>query len=1347
MLMRQTVKQILSKARLLLAAVLLFGAQGLLPVSAMLPKVSAAPICVIDTAGPNDEPGQKDLNKLCLDYAGAPTTVATTWNWDETGTSGANTMDACNLFDTDGDGNINYAVCVTTQDSPATLQATTTYSCGDAKIDRCTSPATPISNGTTSCAVSQVTNDPFAGPPNSAKGDSYPKDTQGSCTVQLSAVGGATAKLIDVCSYPSEQPNSDPSDCVIARDNAGKIEVVKHLVPSTDAGLFNLSSDGPDANDTTTVTNVGNNGTTGEVVVKAGTVVVKETAGTNTQLGSYNTSIVCKDLNGTGTTVGQSSPTGASSRQLSFALADQADVVCVITNTRQQATLVLQKTVVNNNGGTLTQSNFPVAVSGNSAQWGSNSVAPGSYTVSETQQPGYIAGVWGGDCDGAGNVTLADGQTKTCTITNDDVAGQMKVVKHVVNDNGGTAAPGDFTLSVNGQAKTQSQYFSANAGSYTVTESGPSGYTQTGIACVDDNTQQAVAHPVQLALAQSVTCTVTNDDSSASLTVIKHVVNDNGGTKTAPDFTMHVSGTNVSSPSFPGNESGTAVTLNAGNFLVSEGNLSAYSATYSGDCSGSIAVGEHKTCTITNDDNIPLLTLLKTVVNSYGGTLQVSDFPLFVSGTQVTSGAATGFNAGNYTASETQQPGYIAGVWGGDCAAGGSIMLSIGDNKTCTLTNYDQPGTLIVKKIVVNDNGGTKAAQDFSFKVNGGTSQAFEADGQNDLTVNAGTYSVVEDSAAGYAATYDNCINVQIPNGGTATCTITNSDKAAHIKVTKEVVNDNGGAAKASDFTLKVNNTMVASGVSNSFDGNVEYTVSEADGPSGYDQTGLVCQDVTGEAHTAVANPFTAQLGHYYSCVITNDDQPGTLIVKKIAVNNNGGAKEAQDFSFKVNGGTSQAFEADGQNNLSVNAGDYTVAETAAPDYDTSYEDCVDIHIANGGTATCTITNNDIAPKLTIVKRAYPERDSNQEFAFTSEKLGDFSLTGDGTASSSKQFSNLLAGHYTVTELDTTGWMLVDSNCEGTDDFDGDNNSLTVNLHIGDDVTCTFVNDEQNHITGAKFNDLNDNGAWDEDEPGLEGWTIQLHEICLEVPEIDALNLLDLQTGDENCNGIIATTQTDEDGNYTFHNLDPGFYQVCEVQQDGWMQTFPTDHDGCHQLFIQGPGETSGDHNFGNFKKGEVKGVKFNDVNGNGKQDNGEPTLKNWEITLSKECPAQNPSSEDESECAQAVIGSIKTDASGSYSFGKLEPGMYKVCETMQANWTQTFPATTDGCTHFTVDQSGEVVVANFGNKPKPQVLSETTQLVNTGSPAAVGLTVGLTILGALGGLRLLTRRNSHARQ
>ena len=127
----------------------------------------------------------------------------------------------------------------------------------------------------------------------------------------------------------------------------------------------------------------------------------------------------------------------------------------------------------------------------------------------------------------------------------------------------------------------------------------------------------------------------------------------------------------------------------------------------------------------------------------------------------------------------------------------------LGEDKTCTITNDDQPGTLIVNKIVINDNGGTKIASDFAFSVNGGAAVPFiqngtdQSIGSNMLTVNAGTYSVVEANVpvAGYATSYSNCSNVVVPNGGTKTCTITNDDQPAHLTVIKQVVNNNGGAA------------------------------------------------------------------------------------------------------------------------------------------------------------------------------------------------------------------------------------------------------------------------------------------------------------------------------------------------------------------------------------------------------------------------------------------------------------------------------------------------------------------------------------------------------------------------
>ena len=75
---------------------------------------AAGTVVAVDDAGADDEPGQKDLNWLSIDY-GAPGATALTvkWGWDDTATSGANTRDAGSLFDTDGDGFANYSLYVT----------------------------------------------------------------------------------------------------------------------------------------------------------------------------------------------------------------------------------------------------------------------------------------------------------------------------------------------------------------------------------------------------------------------------------------------------------------------------------------------------------------------------------------------------------------------------------------------------------------------------------------------------------------------------------------------------------------------------------------------------------------------------------------------------------------------------------------------------------------------------------------------------------------------------------------------------------------------------------------------------------------------------------------------------------------------------------------------------------------------------------------------------------------------------------------------------------------------------------------------------------------------------------
>lgn len=976
---------------------------------------------------------------------------------------------------------------------------------------------------------------------------------------------------------------ADISHVIVCYDDKTTVEVIKKLLPANDNGKFNLGIDVVgQAQGDTVVTNVGNDGTTGKAVVRSDRdVVISEAAYAGSDLDNYTSTVACVYQNGDPVDVSNIDVDGDNrDAKITASKIDPGDdIVCTFTNTRKTGDLKVIKNVINDNGGTKTYADFTFKVDGGDTprsfnqfgdpEDGAKVVAlPGgtSFNVTEVQanSDGYVT-TYSAGCTG----TIVEGQTKVCTITNSDQAAQLRVIKNVTNNSGGNAQANAFTLYVNGQAKTQNQYFNANPGSYTVTESGPDGYEQTGLTCVNDANGYAVAHPVNLTLGKSITCTVYNDDKGALLTVYKHVINDNGGTKVAPNFTMYVNGTDVSDDEFPGDEYGTTVSLDAGSYSVSESVLSSYLASYSGDCEGIIGLGEHKYCTITNDDKAPVLTLLKQVLNLNGGSAEADDWLLKATGPTTISGwggviSGSTFSAGTYSLSEHYGPsGYVASDW------------------TCI--------------------GG-------------------EQDGST----------------------------IKVGLGEVASCAIVNSDKPAKIKVTKEVVNNNGGEAEVSDFDLWVDGTQVVSGVNNNFAGNEWYTISETQ-IDGYKKTFLKCWDVTGQYPVFVGSPFYAKLGHSYSCKIINDD---------------------------------------------------------------------------------------IAPKLTIIKDSHPN--SIQVFNFTIE--GDdfdknFQLNDNGTSfpvDNDKTFY-LDKGEYTVTEAATDGWYLDSIYCWGTrEDVDLENGSVSVDLKLGDEVICKFVNKKFGQIKGFKYEDVNKNGHWDEDESKLSGWTITL----------DKLNSEDEQ----------VSTVTDQNGRYKFEGLKPGLYKVCEVQQDGWVQTAPDTDDGCEKNWIF-PGDTDF-VKFGNFELGTVTGVKFNDLNGNGVRDQNEPTLKDWTITLTKKCAPNEEVSrlldiqtdEHQEEC-EDVTESTKTDVNGVYSFGDLDLGTYIVCEVQQANWTQTAPKTKDGCVEFTVEASGHDETVDFGNKAKPQVLGETTtaELVKTGASTTQGFLVGLSILSALGALHLLARRKSYS--
>ncbi|MEQ9482536.1 S8 family serine peptidase [Coleofasciculus sp. F4-SAH-05] len=77
-------------------------------------------------------------------------------------------------------------------------------------------------------------------------------------------------------------------------------------------------------------------------------------------------------------------------------------------------------------------------------------------------------------------------------------------------------------------------------------------------------------------------------------------------------------------------------------------------------------------------------------------------------------------------------------------------------------------------------------------------------------------------------------------------------------------------------------------------------------------------------------------------------------------------------------------------------------------------------------------------------------------------------------------------------------------------------------------------------IHGSKWNDIDGDGIWDANEPGLSNWTIYLDQN--QNSQLDA--------------GEVSTI-TDINGNYSFTGLTADTYTVAEVLLPGWQQTVP----------------------------------------------------------------------------------------------------------------------------------------------------------------------------------------------
>jgi hypothetical protein len=234
-------------------------------------------------------------------------------------------------------------------------------------------------------------------------------------------------------------------------------------------------------------------------------------------------------------------------------------------------------------------------------------------------------------------------------------------------------------------------------------------------------------------------------------------------------------------------------------------------------------------------------------------------------------------------------------------------------------------------------------------------------------------------------------------------------------------------------------------------------------------------------------------------------------------------------------------------------------------------------------------------------------------------------------------------GGPTWTHLPLPGSPLVDGAgaIDGTDQrgvirpFDGDHDGVA-QTDIG------AVERAHGEIAGVVFLDRNANGVEDPGEPRLPQQTVFL----------DANG-----NGDADPSEIVVTT--DDTGAFAFPLLEPGEHHVRVLAGE-----FITVENATITVNLA-PGELRDELVFAaTSSHGRVRGVAYNDQNGNGRRDDREAGIANWEVFLD----LNNNGAWDADEPRTL------SDDQGRYEFANLPPGSYLVEQILKAGWIRTSP-------------------------------------------------------------------------
>ncbi|MGI9601166.1 MAG: SdrD B-like domain-containing protein [Acidimicrobiales bacterium] len=253
------------------------------------------------------------------------------------------------------------------------------------------------------------------------------------------------------------------------------------------------------------------------------------------------------------------------------------------------------------------------------------------------------------------------------------------------------------------------------------------------------------------------------------------------------------------------------------------------------------------------------------------------------------------------------------------------------------------------------------------------------------------------------------------------------------------------------------------------------------------------------------------------------------------------------------------------------------------------------------------------------------------------------SLTTTTDVDGRYSFDDLISGAYTVTETQPTGYFdgIDTAGTAGGDDTSINDEISAIALSGGDDATgYDFGELVPSSIAGSVFDDVDNNGAQDTGELGIENVTVTL-------------------TGtDDLGNPVNLTATTDVDGDYRFDDLRPGDYTVTETQpvdfNDG-IDTAGTSGGDDTTVndeisgIVLAPATDATDYDFAELAPSSISGSVVDDFAN---------PIENVTVTLTGTDDLGNP-----------VNLTATTDVDGEYRFDDLLPGDYSVTETQPVGY------------------------------------------------------------------------------